>query len=136
MQRLIYKNWTWSYFRFWHVKLCEVEFLKFRKNTVKPTINIENLMIQHKKQNILFTLMQTSYIFMLCQSFFQLLDSTVCSCHVTTRFRVNSHSIVAWMSRNSLLEVGAKSEGEVTANRNEHSWTVRISIQNTARSFG
>ena len=32
-----------------------------------------------------------------------------------TCFRVNPHSIVAWMSRNSLLEAGAKSEGEVTA---------------------
>ena len=30
-----------------------------------------------------------------------------------TRLRVNPHSIVAWMSRNSLLEAGAK--GEVTA---------------------
>ena len=27
-----------------------------------------------------------------------------------TRFRVNPHSIVVWMSRNSLLEAGAKSE--------------------------
>ena len=27
-----------------------------------------------------------------------------------TRFRVNPHSIVAWMSRNSLLEAGPKSE--------------------------
>ena len=27
-------------------------------------------------------------------------------------FRVNPHSIVAWMSRNSLLEAGAKSEVE------------------------
>ena len=27
-----------------------------------------------------------------------------------TRFGVNPHSIVAWMSRNSLLETGAKSE--------------------------
>ena len=32
-----------------------------------------------------------------------------------TRLRVNPHSIVASMSRNSLLEAGAKSEGEVTA---------------------
>ena len=32
-----------------------------------------------------------------------------------TRFRVNPHSIVTWMSRNSLLEAGVKSEGEVTA---------------------
>ena len=32
-----------------------------------------------------------------------------------TRFRVNPHSIVARMSRNSLLEAGGKSEGEVTA---------------------
>ena len=28
-----------------------------------------------------------------------------------TRFRVNPHSIVAWMSRNSLLKAGTKSEG-------------------------
>ena len=27
-----------------------------------------------------------------------------------TRFRVNPHSIVAWMSRNSLLKAGARSE--------------------------
>ena len=27
-----------------------------------------------------------------------------------TRFRVNPHSIVAWMPRNSLLEAGVKSE--------------------------
>ena len=32
-----------------------------------------------------------------------------------TPFTVNPHSIFAWMSRNSLLEPGAKSEGEVTA---------------------
>ena len=31
-----------------------------------------------------------------------------------TRFRVNPHSIVALMSRNSLLEAGAKSEVWVT----------------------
>ena len=32
-----------------------------------------------------------------------------------TRFRVNPDSIVAGMSRKSLLEAGAKSEGKVTA---------------------
>ena len=32
-----------------------------------------------------------------------------------TRFWVNPPSIAAWMSRNSLLEAGAKSEGQVTA---------------------
>ena len=32
-----------------------------------------------------------------------------------TRFRMNPHSIVAWMSRNFLLEAGAKSEVWVTA---------------------
>ena len=37
-----------------------------------------------------------------------------------TRFRVNPHSIVAWMSRNSLLEVGAKSEVQVTATGHNH----------------
>ena len=41
-------------------------------------------------------------------------DCMFLSCHVRV-FRVNPHSIVAWMSRNSLLETGAKSEGEVTA---------------------
>ena len=30
--------------------------------------------------------------------------------HSRTPFRVNPHSILAWMSRNSLLEEGAKSE--------------------------
>ena len=41
-----------------------------------------------------------------------------------TCFRVSPHSIVAWMSRNSMLEEGAKCEGEVTATgvelRNTH----------------
>ena len=32
-----------------------------------------------------------------------------------TRFRVNPHSIVTWMSRNSLFEAALKSETEVTA---------------------
>ena len=32
-----------------------------------------------------------------------------------TRFRVNQHSMFAWMSRNSLLEAGTKSEVKVTA---------------------
>ena len=32
-----------------------------------------------------------------------------------TRFRVNSHSLVRWMSRNSLLEAGTKPEVQETA---------------------
>ena len=41
---------------------------------------------------------------------------TVCSYIMSrTRFRVNLHSTVAWMSRNSLLEAGVKSEVWVTA---------------------
>ena len=39
------------------------------------------------------------------------------SCHVRV-FRVNPHSIVAWMSRNSLLEAGAKSEVAVITHVN------------------
>ena len=35
---------------------------------------------------------------------------SVCSYHLRTFFRVNPHSIVAWVSRKSLLETGAKSE--------------------------
>ena len=34
----------------------------------------------------------------------------VCTYHVTTRLRVNLHSIDFWMSRNSLLETGGISE--------------------------
>ena len=57
-----------------------------------------------------------------------------------TRLRVNPHSIVAWMSRNSLLEAGAKSEGEVTTNtkwfwvrlRTKWFW-VRVQLQ--SRTF-
>ena len=32
------------------------------------------------------------------------------SCHIHTQFRVNTHSVIAWMSRNFLLEAGMKSE--------------------------
>ena len=39
-----------------------------------------------------------------------------------TRLRENPHSIVAWMSRNSLLEADAKSEGEVTGQMVESSF--------------
>ena len=35
---------------------------------------------------------------------------TVCFYHAKWAFRVNPHSIVAWMSRNALLAAGAKSE--------------------------
>ena len=37
-----------------------------------------------------------------------------------TSFRVNLHSIVAWMSRNSLLETGVVSEVRVTVTRFKH----------------
>ena len=40
---------------------------------------------------------------------------TVCSCHVTYAFESESTLYSCLMSRNSLLEAGAKSEGEVTA---------------------
>ena len=36
-----------------------------------------------------------------------------------THLKVNPHSIVAWMSRNSLLEAGAKSEGFAPASSKE-----------------
>ena len=39
-----------------------------------------------------------------------------------TRFRVNSHSIVAWMSRNSFHEAGAKSEGVPWHSGNYRVW--------------
>ena len=40
---------------------------------------------------------------------------TVCSYRVTNAFKTNPHSIVAWMSRNFLLEAGVKSEVKVTS---------------------
>ena len=39
-------------------------------------------------------------------------------------FRVNAHSIVGWMSRNSLLKAGAISEGELTS-----TWIRQVSFQ-------
>ena len=42
-----------------------------------------------------------------CQLLWLWLYVFIMSC---MRFRVNPHSVVAWMSRNSLLETGAKSE--------------------------
>ena len=43
-----------------------------------------------------------------------------------TRFRVSLHSVVAWMSRSSLLEIGAVSDIEVTAEENQsHDHLVR-----------
>ena len=58
-----------------------------------------------------------------------------------TRLRVNPHSIVAWMSRNSLFEAGVKSEGEVTATGlepkcscdKEYSWIPTENIWNSAK---
>ena len=47
------------------------------------------------------------YSMSLIDKCFKTLYVLVMSC---TCFRVNLHSIVAWMSRNSLLEAGAKSE--------------------------
>ena len=43
---------------------------------------------------------------------FHCLYVVIMSC---TRFRVNPHFIVTWMSRNSLLEIGTISEVQVTA---------------------
>ena len=68
---------------------------------VKPinAINLETTLLQLKNP----TVPTTSDIISL----------TVCSSSMLmsrTRFKVNPHSIVAWISRNSLLEAGAKSE--------------------------
>ena len=54
---------------------------------------------------------EKSYLMEIWEVFGTLYDFVVSR----TRFRVNPHSIVALMSRNSLLEAAAKSEGEVTA---------------------
>ena len=43
-----------------------------------------------------------------------------------TRFRVNPHFLVAWMSRNCLLERGAKSEVQVTATGLEPTTTLFV----------
>ena len=52
-----------------------------------------------------------------------------------TRLRVNPHSIVASMSRNSLLEAGAKSEGEVTATGLEPSLAKWLSVRLRTKWF-
>ena len=46
-------------------------------------------------------------------------------------FRVNPHSIVAWMSKNSLLDEDEKSEGEVTATGLEPRTTSFLNEQST-----
>ena len=51
-----------------------------------------------------------------------------------TRFRVNLHSMVAWISWNSLLETGAISEVKVTATGLEPSFKLQISRLFLARS--
>ena len=48
-----------------------------------------------------------------------ILCTTLCSCHVTYAFESES---TLYSSRNSLLEAGAKSEGEVTAPGLEPKW--------------
>ena len=48
-----------------------------------------------------------------------------------TRFRVNPLSIVAWMSRNSLIEASAKSEGYVTATGFERRTTLFVNKHST-----
>ena len=48
-----------------------------------------------------------------------------------TRFTVNPHSIVASMSRNSLLETGEKSETQVTATGLEPTTTYFVNEHST-----
>ena len=48
-----------------------------------------------------------------------------------THFRVNPYSIVTLMSRNSLLEVGAKSEVQVTATELEPATTYFVNEHST-----
>ena len=56
------------------------------------------------------------YLSVLCNSLFLLIMSR-------TGFRVNPQSIFTGISRNSLLERGAISEVQLTANRLEHTTT-------------
>ena len=62
----------------------------------------------------------------------------VCFYHVTYTFRVNLRSVIAWISKNSLLETGAISEVKLTVTglkqtttnfENEHS-TIECSFTN------
>ena len=50
-----------------------------------------------------------------CNMILSMIFLTVCSCHVTNAFQSESTPYSCRMSRNSLLEAGAKSECEVTA---------------------
>ena len=52
-----------------------MKFLKFLRDIVKSTINIENLMIQNKIHNILLTWTQMVYMVMECLNFFQPVNS-------------------------------------------------------------
>ena len=103
-QTMFIKDWTeccyWSCF---HVMKGEGTFQNLDRD-VRPIFWFQNLTKSH-----FFTLSNFWAIFWASQicSYFSWLHVIIMS---RTRFRVNPHSIVAWMSRNSLLEAGTKSE--------------------------
>ena len=53
---------------------------------------------------------------------------TVCFYHVKNVLRVNLHSVIVWMSRNSLFQTSKISEGEVNATGIKPTTTCQMSI--------
>ena len=60
-------------------------------------MQVPTVWMQYKYLQVLFKKQHSILLYVLVMS--------------SARFRVNPHFIIAWMSRNSLLEAGAKSEG-------------------------
>ena len=60
-------------------------------------MQVPTVWMQYKYLQVLFKKQHSILLYVLAMS--------------STRFKVNPHSIIAWMSRNFLLEAGAKSEG-------------------------
>ena len=98
---VIFKIWTSKYFAFFIHAYPNIYIFRPKKDPKEMTVY---LFIYDNYINFIHTwdnLIDRSKLSQVL---------TLCSSHVTYAFRVNPHSIVAWMSRNSLLEAGAKSK--------------------------
>ena len=111
--KLNISNHSYLHFHFLVVQLVWM-FVHILMEGVFPVFLVVKMTMSHQNQNLqkkfkTFPKIMIN-IFWYCytaQHIFHWLYVLVMS---RTRFRVNRHSIVPWMSRNSLLEAGAKSE--------------------------
>ena len=88
---------VWRFNKDWDLAIAKI-LLKFKNLTSKGNVNGALKLLTDNMHSGILPLKETLellYVFVMSHM----------------RFRVNPHSIVAWMSRNSLLEAGTKFEG-------------------------